>query len=140
MKSIRDADLNGKTVLLRVDYNVPLSDEGEIENNMRIISTLPTIKYILEHNAKVILCSHLGLSLIHISEGFKVIGADVNGSETACLDYTKQVLIIGSEANGISIEAEKLCDELVRIPIYGKCESLNAAVAGGILMYKSVGY
>lgn len=74
------------------------------------------------------------------SEGFKVIGADVNGSETACLDYTKQVLIIGSEANGISIEAEKLCDEFVRIPIYGKCESLNAAVAGGILMYKSVGY
>ena len=60
-KTIRDIDVAGKKVLVRCDFNVPLNKEtGEITNALRIVSALPTIKYLLEHNAKVILCSHLG--------------------------------------------------------------------------------
>jgi phosphoglycerate kinase len=59
--SIRDLDLEHKHVLIRVDFNVPLSEDGlEITDDTRIRETLPTIEYALQHNAKVILASHLG--------------------------------------------------------------------------------
>ena len=58
--TIKDIDVSGKKVLLRCDFNVPLDENGNITDNTRIVASLPTIKYLLEHNAKVILCSHLG--------------------------------------------------------------------------------
>lgn len=59
-KTIRDINLAGKTVLLRADYNVPLNSEGEITDDYRIQQSLPTVQYLLDHHAKVIICSHLG--------------------------------------------------------------------------------
>ena len=59
-KTIRDIDVSGKRVFVRVDYNVPMNAELKIVDDTRIASTLPTINYLIEHNAKVILCSHLG--------------------------------------------------------------------------------
>lgn len=59
-KTIKDIDVNNKTVFLRVDFNVPLSESGIITDDTRIRLELPTIKYLLQHNAKVVLCSHLG--------------------------------------------------------------------------------
>ncbi len=59
-KSIRSVDLTDKRVLLRVDFNVPLDENGKITDGTRIEAALPTIKYILEHEGKLILCSHLG--------------------------------------------------------------------------------
>lgn len=58
--TIRDVDLKGKKVLVRVDYNVPLDKSQNITDDTRIKESLPTIKYLLEKNCKIILCSHLG--------------------------------------------------------------------------------
>ena len=58
--SIRDLDLTNKRVLIRVDFNVPLSKEGQITDDTRIQSTIPTIEYALRRKAKVILAAHLG--------------------------------------------------------------------------------
>ena len=59
-KTIRDINLEGKKVLVRCDFNVPLDENFNITDNRRIVGALPTIKYLLEKNCKVILCSHLG--------------------------------------------------------------------------------
>ena len=58
-KTIRDIDLQGKTVLLRADYNVPIED-GKISDDYRIKQSLPTIEYLLKKHVKLIICSHLG--------------------------------------------------------------------------------
>ena len=59
-KTILDVELKGKKVLCRCDFNVPTNDEGVITDDSRIRKTLPTIQYLLDHGAAVILCSHKG--------------------------------------------------------------------------------
>lgn len=59
-KTIKDVDLQGKKVLLRADYNVPLDDQGNITDDYRVRQSLPTVRFLLEHGAGVIICSHLG--------------------------------------------------------------------------------
>ncbi|MDR1615796.1 MAG: phosphoglycerate kinase [Syntrophomonadaceae bacterium] len=60
MRSMKNADMQGKKIVLRVDFNVPLNDEGEIIDDTKMRAALPTIKYILGQNAAVIIMSHLG--------------------------------------------------------------------------------
>ena len=59
-KTIRDIDLKNKKVLVRCDFNVPMDENKNITDNARIVAALPTIKYLLENNCAIILCSHLG--------------------------------------------------------------------------------
>ena len=89
--SIRDLDLNGKRVFIRVDFNVPLikNDRGEMEisSDKRIKASLPTIQYALEHGAGLVLASHLGrpkgtgfeaeFSLAPVAEWLKAQGLDL---------------------------------------------------------------
>jgi len=60
MKNIRDLDIKGKRLLIRVDFNVPLDEQQNITDDIRIRGVLPTLNYALDENAKVIICSHLG--------------------------------------------------------------------------------
>ena len=87
-KTVRDVDVKGKKVLVRCDFNVPQDENGNITDNRRIVSALDTIKYLLNNNAKVILCSHLGrpkgefkpeFSLKPIAEELsRLLGKEVN--------------------------------------------------------------
>ena len=60
MKSINEISFNGKKVFIRVDFNVPFNDDGEITDNSRIVGALPTIKHVLLNGGACILGSHLG--------------------------------------------------------------------------------
>ena len=60
MKSIRELDIEGKRVLIRADFNVPMDEDGNITDDIRIRMVLPTINHALEKNARLILCSHMG--------------------------------------------------------------------------------
>jgi len=68
-KTLKDVDVRGKRVLMRVDFNVPLNDDGTVRNDKRIKSALPSIKYVLDNGGMLILMSHLGRPKDYIKKG-----------------------------------------------------------------------
>ncbi|MBC7334587.1 MAG: phosphoglycerate kinase, partial [Actinobacteria bacterium] len=71
-KTIEDIDVKRKKVLVRVDYNVPLDSELNVTDNTRIRLSLPTINYLLEREAKIILMSHLGRPKGQVEDRFRL--------------------------------------------------------------------
>ena len=72
-KTVKDIDLKGKKVLVRCDFNVPLDENFNITDNRRIVGALPTIKYLLDNDCKVILCSHLGRPKGQVKKEFSLV-------------------------------------------------------------------
>ena len=71
-KTVKDIDVKGKKVLVRCDFNVPLDENGRITDNTRITAALPTIKYLMDRGAKVVLCSHLGRPKGEVNEKYSL--------------------------------------------------------------------
>lgn len=71
-RTVRDVPLRGKVVLVRADYNVPLTDKGEIADDFRIVSSVPTLQYLIGQGCKVVICSHLGRPDGKVDERFSL--------------------------------------------------------------------
>lgn len=97
-KTIRDIELEGKKVLVRCDFNVPLDENYNITDNRRIVGALPTIKYLLEKNCKVILCSHLGRPKGQVKKEFSLAPVAKELSNLLGVDVKLADDIIGESA------------------------------------------
>ena len=100
-KTIEDIDVKGKRVLVRCDFNVPLKD-GVITDDKRIRESLPTIKYLAEHGAKVILCSHLGRPKGEFKPEFSMAPVVKRLSELLGKDVALATDVIGDSAHELA--------------------------------------
>ena len=101
-KTVKDIDVKGKRVLLRCDFNVPQDEDGNITDNRRIVAALDTIKYLIDNDAKIILCSHLGrpkgefkkqFSLSPVAKELeKLLGKEVKLSEDVVGECSKKLV------------------------------------------------
>lgn len=105
-KTIEDIDVSGKRVLARCDFNVPVVD-GKITDDKRIIEALPTIKYLYEHGAKVILCSHFGRPNGEFKTEYSLAPVAARLSELLNKDVQLAKDVIGDDAKA---KAEALND------------------------------
>lgn len=96
-KTIEDVAVEGKKVLVRCDFNVPLKD-GKITSDKRIVEALPTIKYLLSHGAKVILCSHMGKPKGEVNPKYSLAPVAARLSELLGKEVVLTKDIIGEDA------------------------------------------
>jgi len=104
MKTLRDFDVKNKRVLVRCDFNVPLDDQGNILDGFRIKQTLPTINYLIEKGAKVILMSHLGRPEGRVVESLRLTPVQNRLMEYLDLSITKAPDCIGEEIKKWTME------------------------------------
>lgn len=96
-KTVEDIDVRGKRVLVRCDFNVPMKD-GVITNDNRIVGALPTIKYLVENGAKVILCSHMGRPKGEFNMQYSLAPVAKRLSELLGKEVTMAADVIGEDA------------------------------------------
>ncbi len=98
LKTMRNLDVKGKKMLVRVDFNVPLDERGKVTDDTRIKATLPTIKYLVDKGAKVILMSHLGRPKGKVVEGLRLDDVARRLSELLGREVKKADDCVGSPA------------------------------------------
>ena len=122
---IRTADAGGCSYVVLSQGSADCFSPKAVRASMGSIFHLPVIR------------ADLGEYIGRLAaQGYYIASAHLSGSESYALDWQKTCLVIGNESRGVSEEIQKLSTHLIRIPMYGKAESLNAAVAAGILIYK----
>ncbi|NLP13626.1 MAG: phosphoglycerate kinase [Clostridium sp.] len=97
-KTIEEIDVKGKKVIVRVDFNVPLDENGNITDDKRIVGALPTIKYLVEHGAKTILVSHLGRPKQGFEDKFSMKPTAVRLGQLLGKEVIMAKDVIGSDA------------------------------------------
>lgn len=100
-KTVRDIDVKGKHVLVRVDFNVPMDDNGNITDDNRIVGALPTIRYLVDNKAKVVLCSHLGRPKGEFNPEFSLKPAAKRLGELLKQDVKMSRDVIGEDADKV---------------------------------------
>ena len=111
-KSVEDINVTGKRVLVRCDFNVPMED-GRITDDNRIVGALPTIKYLLAHNARVILCSHMGRPKGEFNPKYTLAPVAKRLSELLGKDVALAADVVGPDAQA---KAAALKDGEVLLP------------------------
>ena len=106
-KTIRDIDVAGKKVLVRCDFNVPLDAEQNITDETRINAALPTIKYLLDNGAAVILCSHLGRPKGEFNPKYSLAPVAKKLSEKLGQEVKLAKDVIGADAKKLAAEVKK---------------------------------
>lgn len=106
-KTVKDIDLKGKKVLVRCDFNVPYNEERVITDNRRIVAALPTIKYLLENNCKVILCSHLGRPKGQVKPEFSLDIVAAELSRLLNLDVKLAKDVVGEDAKALAANLQE---------------------------------
>lgn len=107
-KSIKDINIEGKKVLVRCDFNVPMDENGRITDETRLVASIPTIKYLMDKGAKVILCSHLGRPKGKVDEKYslKPVAEELTDLLNSDVKFAKDITgesaksVTGSLSNG----------------------------------------
>ena len=128
-KTIRDVDVKGKRCLVRVDFNVPMKD-GVITDENRINGALPTIKYLMEHGAKVILCSHMGKPHNIFTEGFGLTKKEKKAIEALPVEEQAQ-----AKADAI---AKALKNDPKKFTLEPVAKRLNELLGGKVTFAKDI--
>ena len=101
-KTVKDIDVKGKRVLVRCDFNVPQDENGNITDTRRIVSSLPTIKYLIENGAMVILCSHLGRPKGEVKKEFSLAPVAKELSKELGIEVKLADDIVGKSAKSLT--------------------------------------